>query len=109
MVFECRVHSTPPLQVHWYREYDQILDSADFRTLRKSRCCCSSWCTDIVLGQGQDRNESCYITQEMFIGAEFAVSDDPKPQDAAAQPALPLALPEWVGHSRGRFQAVGYQ
>ncbi|NWR16040.1 PALLD protein, partial [Emberiza fucata] len=37
VVFECRVHSTPPLQVHWYREYDQILDSADFRTLRKSR------------------------------------------------------------------------
>ncbi|NWZ92207.1 PALLD protein, partial [Nesospiza acunhae] len=47
VVFECRVHSTPPLQVHWYREYDQILDSADFRTLRKSRCCCSSWCTEI--------------------------------------------------------------
>ncbi|NXP89919.1 PALLD protein, partial [Passerina amoena] len=48
VVFECRVHSTPPLQVHWYREYDQILDSADFRTLRKSGCCCSSWCTDEV-------------------------------------------------------------
>ncbi|NWY92260.1 PALLD protein, partial [Loxia curvirostra] len=47
VVFECRVHSSPPLQVHWYREYDQILDSADFRTLRKSRCSCSSWCTDI--------------------------------------------------------------
>ncbi|NWZ15330.1 PALLD protein, partial [Agelaius phoeniceus] len=39
VVFECRVHSTPPLQVHWYREYDQILDSADFRTLRKSSIC----------------------------------------------------------------------
>ncbi|NXQ71455.1 PALLD protein, partial [Quiscalus mexicanus] len=38
VVFECRVHSTPPLQVHWYREYDQILDSADFRTLRKKAC-----------------------------------------------------------------------
>ncbi|NXU37046.1 PALLD protein, partial [Drymodes brunneopygia] len=36
VVFECRVHSTPTLQVHWYREYDQILDSADFRMLRKS-------------------------------------------------------------------------
>ncbi|NWX35618.1 PALLD protein, partial [Notiomystis cincta] len=36
VVFECRVHSTPALQVHWYREYDQILDSADFRILRKS-------------------------------------------------------------------------
>ncbi|NXD23557.1 PALLD protein, partial [Spelaeornis formosus] len=36
VVFECRVHSTPTLQVHWYREYDQIVDSADFRILRKS-------------------------------------------------------------------------
>lgn len=39
MVFECRVHATPTLQVHWYREYDQIIDSADFRILRKSRYC----------------------------------------------------------------------
>ncbi|NXO31527.1 PALLD protein, partial [Cisticola juncidis] len=38
VVFECRVHSTPALQVRWYREYDQILDSADFRTLRKKAC-----------------------------------------------------------------------
>ncbi|NXY57574.1 PALLD protein, partial [Callaeas wilsoni] len=36
VVFECRIHSTPTLQVHWYREYDQIVDSADFRILRKS-------------------------------------------------------------------------
>ncbi|NWH70810.1 PALLD protein, partial [Piaya cayana] len=40
VVFECRVRSTPTLQVHWYREYDQIIDSADFRILRKSRCYC---------------------------------------------------------------------
>ncbi|NXR33579.1 PALLD protein, partial [Zosterops hypoxanthus] len=39
VVFECRVHSTPTLQVHWYREYDQIRDSADFRILRKSNIC----------------------------------------------------------------------
>ncbi|NWH61389.1 PALLD protein, partial [Geococcyx californianus] len=38
VVFECRIHATPTLQVHWYREYDQIIDSADFRILRKSRC-----------------------------------------------------------------------
>ncbi|NWT83943.1 PALLD protein, partial [Lanius ludovicianus] len=38
VVFECRVHSTPTLQVHWYREYDQIVDSADFRILRKKAC-----------------------------------------------------------------------
>ncbi|NXA76678.1 PALLD protein, partial [Thryothorus ludovicianus] len=38
VVFECRIHSTPSLQVHWYREYDQIVDSADFRILRKKAC-----------------------------------------------------------------------
>ncbi|NXS40428.1 MYPN protein, partial [Balaeniceps rex] len=36
VVFECRICATPTLQVHWYREYDQIIDSADFRILRKS-------------------------------------------------------------------------
>ncbi|KFP69395.1 Palladin [Acanthisitta chloris] len=38
VVFECRVHASPTLQVHWYREYDQIIDSADFRILRKKAC-----------------------------------------------------------------------
>ncbi|NWR57366.1 PALLD protein, partial [Bucorvus abyssinicus] len=37
VVFECRIRATPTLQVHWYREYDRIIDSADFRILRKSR------------------------------------------------------------------------
>ncbi|NXE79849.1 PALLD protein, partial [Cochlearius cochlearius] len=36
VVFECRICATPTLQVRWYREYDQIIDSADFRILRKS-------------------------------------------------------------------------
>ncbi|NXD80840.1 MYPN protein, partial [Halcyon senegalensis] len=36
VVFECRIRATPTLQVHWYREYDRIIDSADFRILRKS-------------------------------------------------------------------------
>ncbi|NXY67332.1 PALLD protein, partial [Glareola pratincola] len=36
VVFECRIRATPTLQVHWYREYDPIIDSADFRILRKS-------------------------------------------------------------------------
>ncbi|KAM6056278.1 myotilin isoform 2-T2 [Chlamydotis macqueenii] len=38
VVFECRIRATPTLQVHWYREYDQIIDSADFRILRKKAC-----------------------------------------------------------------------
>ncbi|NXM78385.1 PALLD protein, partial [Serilophus lunatus] len=38
VVFECRIHATPTFQVHWYREYDEIRDSADFRILRKKAC-----------------------------------------------------------------------
>ncbi|NXP69904.1 PALLD protein, partial [Ramphastos sulfuratus] len=36
VVLECRVRAAPSLQVVWYREYDRIVDSADFRILRKS-------------------------------------------------------------------------
>ncbi|KAM8848648.1 myopalladin-like [Synchiropus picturatus] len=36
VVLECRLRGTPPLQVMWYREDEQIMDSDDFRILRKS-------------------------------------------------------------------------
>ncbi|XP_073778678.1 myotilin isoform X2 [Danio rerio] len=35
VVLECRVRGTPPLQISWYREDKQIIDSADLRILRK--------------------------------------------------------------------------
>ncbi|KAG7278928.1 hypothetical protein CRUP_024937 [Coryphaenoides rupestris] len=35
VVLECRMRGTPPLQVMWYREDEHILDSDDFRILRK--------------------------------------------------------------------------
>uniref|UniRef100_A0A3P9LF58 Ig-like domain-containing protein n=1 Tax=Oryzias latipes TaxID=8090 RepID=A0A3P9LF58_ORYLA len=35
VVLECRLRGTPPLQVMWYREEKPILDSEDFRILRK--------------------------------------------------------------------------
>ncbi|XP_014856109.1 PREDICTED: palladin-like [Poecilia mexicana] len=35
VVLECRLRGTPPLQVMWYREEEQIQDSDDFRILRK--------------------------------------------------------------------------
>nr|XP_061793197.1 palladin-like [Nerophis lumbriciformis] len=35
VVLECRVRGSSPLQVTWYREDEQILDSDDFRILRK--------------------------------------------------------------------------
>lgn len=40
VVLECRLRGTPPLQVMWYREDEQVLDSDDFRILRKSESVC---------------------------------------------------------------------
>ncbi|CAB1453926.1 unnamed protein product [Pleuronectes platessa] len=39
VVLECRLRGTPPLQVMWYREDETILDSDDFRILRKKELC----------------------------------------------------------------------
>ncbi|KAI4584300.1 hypothetical protein MJG53_007579 [Ovis ammon polii x Ovis aries] len=39
VVFECRVQATAAVQVHWYREKEQIADSDDFRILRKKEVC----------------------------------------------------------------------
>ncbi|XP_051783596.1 palladin isoform X2 [Erpetoichthys calabaricus] len=35
VVLECRVKGTPPLQVQWFRQGEEILDSPDFRILQK--------------------------------------------------------------------------
>lgn len=37
VVLECRVRGSPPLQVRWYRQGEEILDSPDFRILQKSK------------------------------------------------------------------------
>ncbi|CAM4609356.1 unnamed protein product, partial [Caretta caretta] len=37
-VFECRIQARPTMHVRWYRDYNQIIDSADFRILRKKTC-----------------------------------------------------------------------
>lgn len=36
VVLESRVRGSPPLQVRWYRQGEEILDSPDFRILQKS-------------------------------------------------------------------------
>ncbi|KAM8874461.1 palladin isoform 4-T5 [Spinachia spinachia] len=35
VVLECRIRGSPPLQVRWYRQGEEILDSPDFRILQK--------------------------------------------------------------------------
>ncbi|EMP41629.1 Myotilin [Chelonia mydas] len=39
VAFECRIQARPTMQVRWYRDYNQIIDSADFRILRKKEVC----------------------------------------------------------------------
>ncbi|KAM9795150.1 palladin [Neosynchiropus ocellatus] len=52
VVLECRLRGTPPLQVMWYREDEQIMDSDDFRILRKSglmgKCLTEELCTLVI-------------------------------------------------------------
>ncbi|XP_077958216.1 palladin isoform X9 [Gasterosteus aculeatus] len=48
VVLECRLRGTPPLQVMWYREDEQVLDSDDFRILRKSESVCDEACSGSV-------------------------------------------------------------
>ncbi|XP_054831343.1 myotilin isoform X2 [Eublepharis macularius] len=38
VAFECRIRASLTFQVRWYREHNQIIDSADFRILRKKAC-----------------------------------------------------------------------
>ncbi|XP_044310316.1 myotilin isoform X2 [Varanus komodoensis] len=38
VVFECRIRASPTPEVRWFREFNQIIDSADFRILRKKAC-----------------------------------------------------------------------
>uniref|UniRef100_A0A665T502 Palladin n=1 Tax=Echeneis naucrates TaxID=173247 RepID=A0A665T502_ECHNA len=39
VVLECRVRGSPPLQVRWSRQGEEILDSPDFRILQKKEIC----------------------------------------------------------------------
>ncbi|KAF3691212.1 Palladin [Channa argus] len=39
VVLECRVRGSPPVQVRWYRQGEEILDSPDFRILQKKEIC----------------------------------------------------------------------
>uniref|UniRef100_A0A3P8Q7Y3 Palladin n=1 Tax=Astatotilapia calliptera TaxID=8154 RepID=A0A3P8Q7Y3_ASTCA len=39
VVLECRVRGSPPLQVRWYRQGNEIQDSPDFRILQKKEIC----------------------------------------------------------------------
>uniref|UniRef100_A0A7N8XQV8 Palladin n=1 Tax=Mastacembelus armatus TaxID=205130 RepID=A0A7N8XQV8_9TELE len=48
VVLECRVRGSPPLQVRWYRQGEEIQDSPDFRILQKSETIFSEICTLVI-------------------------------------------------------------
>ncbi|KAM7388604.1 hypothetical protein PAMP_024769 [Pampus punctatissimus] len=39
VVLECRIRGSPPLQVRWHRQEEEIMDSPDFRILQKKEIC----------------------------------------------------------------------
>ncbi|NXQ25181.1 PALLD protein, partial [Alaudala cheleensis] len=102
VVFECRVHSTPSLQVHWYREYDQILDSADFRTLRKSRCGCGEEVCTLVITEAFPEDSGIFkcVAENEFgsaaSSAHLSVSPGAKELEsfggAAPRPAVQVTM-----------------
>ncbi|KAJ7401796.1 palladin-like protein [Pitangus sulphuratus] len=94
VVFECRIHSTPTLQVHWYREYDQIRDSADFRILRKKEVC------TLVITEAFPEDSGifkCVAENEFGSAASSAhLSVSTEPRQAELSPtcsAIPFSCP----------------
>ncbi|TNN51965.1 Palladin [Liparis tanakae] len=51
VVLECRLRGTPPLQVTWYREDEEVLDSDDFRILQKSGCLYGKELSTLVISE----------------------------------------------------------
>ncbi|XP_046871086.1 palladin [Hypomesus transpacificus] len=99
VVLECRIRGTPPLQVLWYREDEQILDSADFRILRKKASSVSvpeELCTLVIteafpedsgmfkcMALNQYGTVSCSALLEVYMDLEEQLENEcPPPQQA---------------------------
>ncbi|XP_073914166.1 palladin-like [Castor canadensis] len=99
VVFECRVQATTTVQVHWYREKEQIANSDDFRILRKKACLSpipEEVCTLIITEAfPEDSGEfKCIAENEagtavsaakLFVSAEGKEVEEPK-----SSPNLPM-------------------
>ncbi|NWR04088.1 PALLD protein, partial [Paradoxornis webbianus] len=121
VVFECRVHSTPTLQVHWYREYDQIVDSADFRILRKKACSSAvpeEVCTLVITEAFPEDSGIFKCVAENEFGsaassAHLSVSPGAKELEsfggAAPRPAVQVTMkkPTFPRNSQDRGAAAG--
>ncbi|XP_049340089.1 myotilin isoform X1 [Astyanax mexicanus] len=121
VVLECRIRGTPPLNVCWYREDEQIPDSADFRILRKKASSTSipeELCTLVIteaypedsgifkcITSNQFGTASCSAVLEVYtdIDEVLADVDGPDNSESLEQDTPPLLLqdvaaippPEW--------------
>ncbi|XP_045064297.1 palladin isoform X2 [Coregonus clupeaformis] len=94
VVLECRIRGTPPLQVLWYREEEQIVDSADFRILRKKATSASvaeELCTLVIteafpedsgmfkcIAGNPFGTVSCNAILEVYIDLEEQMENEPR-------------------------------
>ncbi|XP_051514509.1 myotilin-like [Myxocyprinus asiaticus] len=126
VVLECRIRGTPPLQVSWYREHEQIIDSADFRILRKKASSASvpeELCTLVITeaypedsgifkctASNQFGTVSCSAMLEVYTDLEEVLGDEDEPSSISSagleQDDLPLIMqdtlippPEWPDSS----------
>ncbi|XP_077091796.1 palladin [Siphateles boraxobius] len=126
VVLECRIRGTPPLQISWFRENEQILDSADFRILRKKASSASvpeELCTLVITeaypedsgifkctASNQFGTATCSAMLEIYTDLEEVLGDEDEPSSISSagleQDEHPLLLqetlippPEWPDSS----------
>ncbi|XP_067247136.1 myotilin isoform X1 [Chanodichthys erythropterus] len=126
VVLECRIRGTPPLQISWFRENEQILDSADFRILRKKASSASvpeELCTLVITeaypedsgifkctASNQFGTTTCSALLEVYTDLEEVLADEDEPSSISSagleQDDHPLLLqdtlippPEWPDSS----------
>ncbi|XP_036403658.1 myotilin [Megalops cyprinoides] len=121
VVLECRIRGTPPLQVLWYREEEQIVDSADFRILRKKASSASvpeELCTLVIteaypedsgvfkcIAGNQYGTVSCSALLEVYADLDEVLANEEAPEESAGQEpddfpsflrdAAEIPPPEW--------------
>ncbi|XP_076878675.1 myotilin isoform X2 [Brachyhypopomus gauderio] len=111
VVLECRVRGTPPLQVSWYREGEQVPDSADFRILRKKASSTSvpeELCTLVIteaypedsgifkcVTTNQFGSVSCSALLEVYADLDEVLADGP--ETLREQDSFPLLLKDVAG------------
>ncbi|XP_043113117.1 myotilin isoform X2 [Puntigrus tetrazona] len=121
VVLECRIRGTPPLQISWFRENEQIIDSADFRILRKKASSASvpELCTLVITeaypedsgifkctASNQFGAVTCSAMLEVYTDLEEVLGEEDEPSSLSSAGLEPSSLqdtlippPEWPDSS----------